>query len=212
MEPFNRIMAGGMLLTMVGLVISFLSGSESAPCASYTVVVDVTSTADVHNLTEALACTGGGAFDITWYPSVAITQRIEVSNKKNVTVTGNGFPTIRGLLPNNDEADAIVPAGSGTGTGTGIFSVSNGSILHLNGLALEGGNAENGGAVDVLSSSSLFVFDCTFSDNNATNGGEATCVRYKLGEGGVYYLSKQLYIDVWPTFTPPQKAQLSRAD
>lgn len=171
----DRMMVDAMVLTMVGLVIFFLAGEggDAAPCLSGTVAVDVTSAADVQNLTNALECAGEGAFDITWYPNVAITQRIDVTNSKNVTVTGNDFPRIRGTLPDDTAADTIVDVGAG-GSG-GLFSVSNGSTLRLNNLVLEGGNAENGGAVDVLSSSSLFLFGCTFADNNASNGGEPAC-------------------------------------
>lgn len=164
-----------MVPMRAGLAISLLAAASAASCASSTVAVDVTSAADVQNLAATLACTGEGTFDITWYPSVTITQRIEVSNEKNVTVTGNGFPRIRGALAGDNGADAIVDAGSGTG----IFSVSNRSTLRLNHLVLDGGNADSGGAVDVRAASSLFVFGCAFVNNNATNGGETTCRRYK---------------------------------
>lgn len=154
-----------MALAMIGLVLFLQSGAESAPCASGTTAADVTSTGDVQNLAVALACDGEGAFNITWFSSMNITDRIDVANTKTVTITGEGFPSIHGVA---------------TGRRTGLFSVSNGSTLRLNGLALEGGDAESGGAVDVHSSSSLFVFGCTFADNNATNGGETLCVRHKL--------------------------------
>lgn len=159
--------------TLVGLAISilaFLAGAKPELCPSGTVAINVTSAADVQNLTTALACTGG-MFDITWYPSVTLAQRIEVSNETSVTVTGIGLPSIRGVLVDDNGANAIGDAGAGSGTG--LFSVSNGSTLRLNGLVLEGGNAEHGGAVDLQSSSSLFVLGCTFANNTAgMNGGE----------------------------------------
>ncbi|CAM9810348.1 unnamed protein product, partial [Laminaria digitata] len=89
----------------------------------------------------------------------------------NVTVTGSGFPRIRGTLPDDHAADTIVDAGEGGRPG--LFSVSNGSTLRLNNLVLEGGNAEDGGAVDMFHSSSLLVFGCTFVNNNASRGGKA---------------------------------------
>ena len=156
-----------MALMMVWLVVSFLFEADSAPCPSSTVHVNVTSTADLQNLTDALACYGVGAFDITWYSSMDITENIRVSELKDVAVTGAGSPIIRGGLLGNTGAGA-----EDAGAGGGIFSVSNGSSLRLIDLVLEGGNAENGGAVNVFSSSSLFVLDCTFVNNTASNGGE----------------------------------------
>lgn len=155
---------------LAGLVISLLAGAKAALCPSSTVVMDVTSADNIHNLTTALACTGEGTFDITWHLSFTVTQKIGVSNNKSVTVTGKGFPSIRGGLIDVNEADDAVPVGGDSG----MFSVSNGSTLRLNHLALEGGNAETGGAVKVFSSSSLFAFGCAFGNNNATDGGKTT--------------------------------------
>lgn len=163
-----------MVLMMVGLVVSFLSGADSAPCPSSTVRVNVTTTADLQDLTDALACSGEGSFDITWYSSLDITQSIEVSDSKDVAVTGNGFPRIRGELPDGSGAGAIADAG----TGNSIFSISNGSSLRLIDLVIEGGNAEFGGAVNLHSSSSLFVFGCIFVNNTASYGGEKICSIY----------------------------------
>ena len=165
---YNRMTSDVMALVMVGLVVSFLFGADSAPCPSSTVQVNVTSTADLQNLTDALACYGMGAFDITWYSSMDITENIRVSDLKDVAVTGVGFPSIRGGLL--DTGAGAVNAGAGSG----IFSVSNGSSLYLIDVVLEGGSAENGGAVNVYSSSSLFVFDCIFINNTASNGGETS--------------------------------------
>lgn len=161
-----------MAPTIVGLALSFLSGARAEPCPSGTVAVNVTSTADIQNLTAALACTGQGAFDITWYSSLVIMQRIEVSSSKDVTVAGTGFPSIRGVLADDDGADAIVDAGAVGG----LFKVSDGSTLRLSGLLLEGGHAEQGGAVNLNSSSSLVVFGCTFANNSAADGGNTICL------------------------------------
>ena len=151
-----------MVLMMYGVTIFFMSGSESALCPSRTVDLNVNSTADVHTLSDVLACTGDGSFNITWCASLTIESRIEISDMKNVTVTGNGFPSLRGAV--SEENDA------------GIFSVAMGSTLRLNHVALEGVNAANGGAVIVRSSSSLFLVDCVFRDNNASIGGETACL------------------------------------
>jgi len=156
------------------LTMWFMSRGESASCPSGTAAVNIASTADLQILTDLLACEGEGQFNITWYASLAIEERIEVSNKKNVTVTGTTFRSFDGGLGDDNGAGVIIDARRGTG----IFSVSNGSTLHLNNLVLEGGNTENGGAVDVFSSSSLFVFGCIFRNNNASNGGENPILAY----------------------------------
>ncbi|MEP4804532.1 MAG: hypothetical protein ABJZ69_08980 [Hyphomicrobiales bacterium] len=143
------------------MTIAGKSGAQSTECPAGIVAVNITSTADVHHLTDALACVGEGFFNITWYSSLTIYEMIEVSDEKEVTVTGVGVRSFRG-------ADVVIDAGSGTG----IFSVSGGSTLHLHNVVLKGGNTENGGAVAVLSSSAFFAFDCTFRNNNASNGGE----------------------------------------
>lgn len=153
---------------VVGLAVFFVSGAASTLCPSNIVAVNVTSTADAQNLTDALACTGAGNFDITWYPSVSIEQTIDVSNEKDVTVTGIGLPIIRGALY-DDIGDYTTSDG---GRGTGIFKVSNGSTLRLSHLVLEGGNEDNGGAIHLDLDSSLVVFNCAFTNNNASRGGE----------------------------------------
>lgn len=164
-----RMILYAMTLLAAGLGISSTSGAPSAPCPSGTIIVNVTSMVDVQNLTDELACAGEGSFNITWLVSLTIEERIEVSDHKNVTITGAGvLTTIRGPLVDDSNTDGIVQYGSGDG----IFSVSDGSTLRLNNLVLDGGQAEKGGAVDVLSSSFLFVFDCTFTSNNASEGGE----------------------------------------
>lgn len=159
-----------MAMLAAGLTISSMSGVEQAPCPLGTTAVNVTSAAGAQDLNDVLACTGPGSFNITWHGSLTIEQRIEVSGDKNVTVTG---ATFRGILDDALGEDRIVAAIVKGGNSSGLFYVSEGSYLRLNHMVLDGGNAENGGAVEVLSSSSLFVFGCTFRNNNASNGGEA---------------------------------------
>lgn len=159
-------------MLVAGLAIFFIPGTETASCPSDTVVaMNVTSSADVLNLTGAINCTGEGVFNVTWYNSLHIDQIIEVSHGKKVTVTGFGFPTIRpGINYDGDDTGAADDLGSTTG----IFSVSNDSGLILKQLVLEGGFSEEGGAVGVTSSSSLYVYDCGFGNNNASTGGKNT--------------------------------------
>ena len=144
-----------------GLTTCFMSGAESAPCHPFTVDLNVTFTADIQKLSEELDCVGEGIFNVTWYSSLTIDDVIEVSDAKHVTVTGDAL----------GDDNAAGPTIDG-GRTTGIFSVSDRSTLRLNNMVLQAGNAQNGGAVTVLSSSDLFIFDCTFKRNNASNGGE----------------------------------------
>lgn len=161
-----------LVMMMAGLAISLVSEAKSAPCPATTVSVNVTSIADVQDLSDALTCTGESFVNVTWYPSLTIAQTINVSNRKEVTVTGVGHPIIRGALVDGNDHEIFADAGDGNGTG--IFSVSNGSTLRLNHLVLDGGNAKYGGAVDLSSSSTLFVSNCTFANNRASKGGEPT--------------------------------------
>ena len=163
----------GMAVLAFASTMCFRSGADSALCPPVTTAVTITSKGDVQNLTDALACEGKGDFKITWYSSVTIEKRIEVFDRKNVTVTGASSSRFDGGLGGDNADGVVIDAGSGTG----IFSVSNGSTLRLNNLVLEGGNAENGGAVDVRSFSSFIAFGCIFSNNNASNGGERPRLR-----------------------------------
>ena len=174
----NSMVYNILAMMMVGLPLHFMSRTESAPCPASTVAVHVTSAADVQDLTDALTCTGEGAFNVTWHRSLTITQTINVPNRKHVTVTGAGRPSIRGALPDGNNYGEDVDAGGGNFTG--IFFVCNGSTLRLNHLVLDGGSAEYGGAVALHSSSSLFILGCAFANNNAEKGGEPPCLQYKL--------------------------------
>lgn len=154
---------GFIAMAMLAFAVTtcFISGEEAAPCPPDTIEISITSAADLANLTDSLACVGQGDFNIMWHSNVAINERLEVSDGKNVTVTADA-------LGDDNAGDVLIDAGNSTG----IFSVSDGSTLRLNNIALDGGNAEDGGAVAVLSSSALFVLGCTFTRNNASNGGE----------------------------------------
>ena len=176
-------MIAPLALSLAGLTSFLASGAESAPCPSGTIGLNVTSEADIHKLTQVFNCTGQGSFNVKWYSSVTLAQRIDISSMKNVTITGSGFPTIRGGLgtDENDRGEGVDPD-----KGTAIFSVSNGSTLRLSHLVLTGGQAENGGAVYLVSSSTLFVFGCTFANNNASNGGGNTSTLQTSRNNGKY--------------------------
>lgn len=152
---------------LVGQLLS--AGAVSVPCPSGTVGFNVNSTTDVQTFTDQLNCTGEGVFHITWFANLTLHRTIEFSNMKDVTITGSGFPVIRGGLGYYNAGRAV-----GSDRAFGMFALSNGSTLRLNNVVLEEGNADNGGAVVLLANSSLFSYGCTFTGNSAANGGEST--------------------------------------
>lgn len=164
----GRMMLNGCAMMVACLAMIFVSDIDAAPCPAGTVALDVATTADLQTLRDELACTGHGEFSIVWNTSLQIEQMIDVSDQKNVTITGSGFPILRGTLDHDNGAGASYANGSVTG----MFSVSEESILRLDDLVLEGGNAQEGGAISVISSSALYVSGCTFANNSASKGGE----------------------------------------
>lgn len=152
-----------MIVATAGLFLHFGSGAEAAACSSDTVSMDVATTSDLQSLTDAMDCTGEGYYNVTWYGKIQIDLTIEVFGQKTVTVTGYGaaFDDIHDL---GAAADA--------GGSARIFSVSNGSTLKLNHLALDGGDEDEGGAVAVRDHSYLHVLGCIFVNNSASAGGE----------------------------------------
>lgn len=188
-----------LLLLVAWLTTLIGSGAAISPCLPGTVAFDVVTTADVQRLTDELNCTGRGNFYITWYSSLQIGKRIDVSSETNITVTGSGFPTIRGAVNDDNDAGGSVT----TGTATGIFSVSKSSTLRLNNLALEGGYASSGGAVSVTSSSFLVVSGSTFANNHAwNNGGDTTSEEMSNLSSMVNAISLDLLLHESPKTNP----------
>lgn len=145
-----------------GFLAWFTAGAESAPCLATTIFMNVTTTAELQNMITTVNCTGEGMFEVSWTGSLQLGQAIELSDYKQLIITGSN-PVLT-VLPS-----AAVDAGSTTG----IFRVSNGSTLILKHLLLEGGASEKGAAVDARSFSSVHVTGCAFTNNNSTIGGEA---------------------------------------
>lgn len=140
---------------------SFILGVAPAPCSTETIAMEVGSTAELLSMINTINCTGEGTFDVTWTGSLQLGQTIELSDNKNLTITGSGAVPVA--------PHGVVIDGGNT---SGIFSVSGSSTLSLKGLTLKGGSSNDGGGVDVRSSSSAFVFGCYFTGNNASTGGE----------------------------------------
>lgn len=150
-----------VLAAKLGLFLSFTLVAGAAPCPAGTVSMEVATTAELQTMITAINCTGEGMFDVTWIGSVPLLQTIEVCGKKQLTVTGSTSTPLN--LPS-----AAIDAGSTTG----IFIVCNGSTLSLNNVLLEGGISSSGAAIDARVSSSVYLTDCGFTNNNATTGGE----------------------------------------
>lgn len=156
-----------MTIFATGLsMITLTSEAQAAPCPTGTVSVNLTSSGDVHSkLTDVMNCTGQGVFDATWYGDLQVERSIDVSGGNNLTITGvNGsayhvFSRDNGLLIE--------------GAHGGMFSVSNGSMLTLKDMTLDGGFSQDRTAVTVTSSSSLYVVDCDFPNHrSSTQGGD----------------------------------------
>lgn len=146
---------------------------ESVACATGVVVSSVASSVDAQNFADALSCTGGGVFEVTWTGSVAITEPFKVSGGSAVNITGaSGFAPAFVLSDGSSGATAAaIVRGQG---GDGIFIVSDASTLTLNNLVLQEGNSSaDGGAIYVPEASVISVTDCGFLNNSATGyGGE----------------------------------------
>lgn len=127
----------------------------SAACSSDPYRGDVVAESDVEALRGAMGCDGNGTFEVTWH-SVSILERIEVSDGKNLTVTGRF------------DAEAEINA---RGT-DGIFFVYNRSTLTLNQLVLSGGNATGAGGAIAIDSSTVNVDGCSFVGNSASISGD----------------------------------------
>ena len=152
--------------TTVLAALAFLSAVESARCAE--TQMNVASAADARNLSDALNCTGGGDFSVTWYGSVTISQAFEVTDGISLTVTGSGASSM--ALGDGIPYAGIV--GNELTPEAGIFFVSGASTLTLDNMALQGAYSEKrdgGGAIEAQGSRdahpTINVIDCLFADN-----------------------------------------------
>ena len=189
-----------MATKVAGWAMLYISGAETAPCSSDPVAVNVNSTSGVQGLINEINCTGEGFFDVTWYGTVQIEQTIVVSDQKSVTITGSNSPTASTGESDPDEPVATIDGGNTTR----LFDVSDGSILTLNILVLNGGYSEGDGGGVTVSSGSLNVFGCAFANNQAlSNGGEVTIRRSKARSLG----DNHTIIPVTPRHAPSTESR-----
>lgn len=124
------------------------------PCPSDIELVEVTNSSDARRLTQIVNCTGGsGSFIVLWTGRILINATLDISNGTSLNITG---------------LDGGVIDGGGV---VQLFNVSS-STLSLSNLALEHGNATNGGAIQA-SASDIIVTDCNITANSGTDSGGA---------------------------------------
>lgn len=155
-----------MTIFATGLSMILTSGAQAAPCPTGTVSVNLTSSGDAQSqLTDMLNCTGQGVFNATWYGDLPVGRSVDVSGEKNLTITGVNGTALYVISRDNG---VLVEGAHG-----GMFSVSNGSILTLNNMTLDGDFSQDRTAVTVTYSSSLYVVDCEFRNHRgSTQGGD----------------------------------------
>ena len=146
------------------LSISVLPVATPAPCTTETIVMEVASAADLETMSNAINCTGEGTFHVTWIGSLQLHQSIDISDNKQLTITGS-----------NPVPETVIDGGNATN----IVSVSGGSTLNLVSLVLNGGNSDEGGAVAARDFSVVNVVGCSFTNNNASLGGEKGCITFE---------------------------------
>ena len=147
-------------LLLAGLAYSFILATGVAQDAPDIISVDVASSNDLVIFMDNIKKDEKRVFNVTWYGRQQVGERITVSSGTNVTITGV-------TLPGADPAVA-----NDAGIATGMFFVHGGSILSLRNLMLDGGDAEDGAAISVVENGVVNVFDCAFTNNIASNGGD----------------------------------------
>ena len=157
----SRLRADILAVVVTALASFLVPVVVSIACESGAYVAEVKAADDVQHLLNEMNCTGERAFSVTWSGVHIITKRIEVSEGKNLSVTGA-----------NDGPNGIDAEGA-----DGIFLVSNRSTLTLDNLRLRGGNSPGtGGAVAVDVSSIVNVTDCSFEGNTASISGDKSVI------------------------------------
>lgn len=160
-----------------------LAGAEPAPCASSSVVVQLTvdSTQAAGTAAETVSCTGG-VFSVEWVGDITVPGVFNVSGGTVLSVFGGG------------EDDVIDGA-----LATQLFAVSD-AELNLEGVTLTGGFLEfadgyvgfdlpGGGTIDgapgggaiTASNSVVTMTDCVATGNLAENGGAVFLEESHLG-------------------------------
>lgn len=139
---------------------ALILAAEAVQCDSGVMAMNVGNSIDLEDFVIAMKCNGTAVFNVTWSGKNQIIGRIEVSEMKSVTITGVA------LLD--------TPPAAANDAQTGMFFVHGESTLNLCNLMLDGGTSTEGGAISVVETSVVNVFNCTFTNNVATNGGDTS--------------------------------------
>jgi predicted outer membrane repeat protein len=115
----------------------------------------VVSTCDFASLSSAVTTANSGGGTITFTCSDAIVFSSQLTITANVTINGGG-----NIIFNGNAA-------------TGLFGVSNGASLTLDGLTLQNGRSNVGGAILINNGGTLTISDSIFSNNSANLSGGA---------------------------------------
>lgn len=117
----------------------------------------VASSADALSLRQNLTRCAGDEFEVEWHGAIVISESLELSNGTSLKVTGGGH------YSSVVDGDGGVP----------LFVV-NSSTLHLEGLALTGGDGVIGGVVAARGNASVTLTECDVFGNKASSkGGES---------------------------------------
>eukprot|EP00752_Nemacystus_decipiens_P012244 g10853.t1 len=138
--------AEGKVVLIAGLV-------TSEPCGPGTVNMTVGSPEDADKLSEALACTGGGSFEVAWNGTVRITRSLVVGEGSFLNITGgSGDATVNG------------------GGITRLFNIT-GAVLHIENVVLSrGATNASGAAILATGGATIVARACAFSTNTAIEG------------------------------------------
>ena len=151
-----------LLMALIVVVLAWAVGSiievGGVSCSPENISLTINDEDGVLDLASALDCSDG-TFTITWVGSLAIPQTLAVTDGTSLTINGEGAGS----------------ALDGRGvTGPLIFVDGSSSALTLRNLGVKRGSGTVGGAISALTSASVNIVNCTFSENYASQGGGET--------------------------------------
>lgn len=107
------------------------------------------------SLASAIGCSDGN-FTVTWVGAITVSQTLTIADGTSLTITGEGTDS----------------AMDGAGTaGPLLFVEGDSSSLTLRNLEITRGSGTKGGAIYALTSTTVNIINCTFSDNDASGSG-----------------------------------------
>lgn len=162
--------------------------ASAAPCDSTAQESLAVTPSTSLDLSSVFACEDG-AFEVQWSGTVSITETIRIGRGTTVAIIGGGSD-ISGGTSDGETAEVNQFAAIAAVNAFGPIFVANGSVLHLEGIAIRYGNATdsvgeglvNGGGVHALDAD-VTVVGCVFEANFALHSG-----------GGIYAKRSRLVV------------------